>query len=262
MRSLIAVGLGVLVLLLCYCATRSVLARARGSGLARWRTNVRPERVAVVMVAVNFEPATVTKGAWARYCERHGYDFVCLDRADYDDASIGIAWWRVRLVHDLLAGGRYRAVMHVDADTVPVLPEVSVDDWMDARGTGETACYLSADKTSHGHSFGSVNFGVHILKRDTFCRDLLRRMWRQRYIRTKWPREQGCIEDELSSLRRHRPDLFDLKVDIAPYGEWQSFVPREALEGGSWVFHAAGWKQADMKAAFEQVLRRTTPGPS
>lgn len=235
-------------------------ANKKLAGLQKWAEGPPSHRIAVLMVDINFAPAKVSAPAWAAYCSRHGYDFVHFTDANYDDPSVGIAWWRVRIVHNLLASGRYSAVMHVDADTVPCRPELSIEEWMAAHGSRDTACWLSQDMPEHRpstHDFGTINFGVFVMKRDGFCRALLRRMWAQRFSRTEWPREQGCLEDELQIIWRRAPRRFLDKVYISSYGEMQHFSPEEALRRGVWVFHAPGYSHPDMYAAFEKVLNDT-----
>lgn len=204
-----------------------------------WLHLRRRRRCAILMVAVDFSPSEVTAPAWQAYADRHGYEFVLMDDAAYDDKALGIAWWRVRKMRDMLASGRYSAVMHVDADTVPVRPDVSIEQWMSSHGGADTSVWLSSDYTSHGHKFGSVNFGVFVMRPDSFCLNLLRSMWAERHQRTEWPREQGCAEDKLQRMYARDGARFHKHVHISKYGEMQHFLPRPAMRG-AWVFHAAG----------------------
>lgn len=197
------------------------------------------KRIAILMVAIDFAPARVTAPAWRAYAERHGYEFVLMDNAHYDDKALGVAWWRVRLMRDMLASGKYSAVMHVDADTVPMRPDVGIEHWMASHGGPDTSTWLSSDYAGHGHAFGSVNFGVFVMKADAFCLDLLSSMWAERHERTDWPREQGCAEDKLQEMYSRDRARFDRHVHISAYGEMQHFLPEDAVKK-AWVFHAAG----------------------
>lgn len=210
-------------------------------------------RIAVLMVAVNFAPAKVTAPVWQAYADRHGYEFVMMDDAAYDDTTFGIAWWRVRLVRDMLASGKYDAVMHVDADTVPVRPDISVEEWMRSHGGEDTSVWLSGDLGTRDH-IGSINFGVFVMKPDTFCLNLLESMWSERHARTTWPREQGCIEDKLEHIFTTRRDMFDKHVHISKYGEMQHFLPEQAMGGDSWVYHAAGRKEDEILSTMAAVM--------
>jgi hypothetical protein len=220
----------------------SIIAVTVLLSLALWlymRQRRRRGRCAILMVAIDFSPAEVTAPAWQAYADRHGYEFVLMDDAKYDDKALGVAWWRVRIVRDMLASGEYSAVMHVDADTVPVRPDITIEQWMASHGGPDTSMWLSSDYASHGHAFGSVNFGVFVMKADAFCMNLLKSMWGERYQRTEWPREQGCAEDKLQSLFAAKKSVFHRHVHISAYGEMQHFKPSTALQR-SWVFHAAG----------------------
>jgi hypothetical protein len=224
--------------------------------VARWAwftLRRRRPRVAILMVAIDFPPSKVTAPAWQAYADRHGYEFVLMDDAGYDDKSLGVAWWRVRLMRDMLAGGAYSAVMHVDADTVPVRPDVGVEQWMRSHGGPHTSAWLSSDYTSHGHKFGSVNFGVFVMKADAFCIGLLDSMWAERHQRTEWPREQGCAEDKLQHMFARERQVFDRHVHISAYGEMQHFDPETAMKG-AWVYHAAGRRIPAIMATLDDVM--------
>ena len=50
-------------------------------------------------------------------------------------------------------------------------------------------------------------------------------------------------------------ELRQSAIHIAPFGEFESFNPDQALSLGSWIFHTAGWAgKKDMEPAFRQVL--------
>ena len=63
----------------------------------------RTQPICVFMVNINFSPGAIASVAWKKYCKRHGYDFVELNDPSYDDASMGIAWWRIRALQELFA---------------------------------------------------------------------------------------------------------------------------------------------------------------
>ena len=175
-------------------------AAVSGSAGCNGTAVAQPARIAVVMVAVGFKLGHLTVPAWRRYAERHGYEFVLAEAAGYDSWLLGVTWWRVRLVHNLLASGRYDLVLHVDADSLPARPEISVGDWVGSHGGPDTVLWLSEDIGKRRHAFGNINFGVFLMRRDALVLRLLEHMWRQRWSRWLWPAEQGAIEDAVDEM--------------------------------------------------------------
>ena len=217
-----------------------------GRGMSQvWR---RTPKIAILMVAVNYEPADVSTPLWEMYCDRYGYDFIKVTDETYDDPEFGVAWWRVRKMRELL--NVYDVVMHVDGDAMPMRPDISITDWMKGHGTPSTVMWLSKDVGDDRHPFGSVNFGIFIMTSSDVCKRLLDIMWPQRFDRTVWPREQGCMEDEVQNIFATDREMYDSHIDIAEYGTMQDFTDPY---GGCWIFHAAGQRGDELM----QVMRDT-----
>ena len=220
----------------------------------------RIQPTCVFMVNINFSPGAVASVAWKKYCQRHGYDFVELDDPSYDDASLGVAWWRIRAVQELFAIEKYDVIMHVDADTVPITLDVSIQDHMSRSKRSETILWVSQDNIAGDNPyFESINFGVFIIKNSERNLQMLRDVWEERYSRTNWPREQGAIQDWLVKNVKSQQE-WDTYFHVSRYGDWQCFGiegPANARTGNftnsvdylvnvmmpttnAWIFHAVG----------------------
>jgi hypothetical protein len=176
----------------------------------------------VFIVNVNFTPGAVSVMAWQNYCRHHGYDLVELNDPFYEDVALGIAWWRIRALQELFALG-YDVIMHVDADTVPITLEVSVEDHMRRSERDTTIFWVSQDNLDGNYAyFESINFGIFIMKNDETNLRMLQDVWKERYQRKDWPREQGAICDWLVKAARSL-DAWNTSYHVSLYGDWQTF---------------------------------------
>jgi len=228
-----------------------VITRAPG-----FENIIRP--ICVFMVNINYSPGEIASMAWKKYCKHHGYDFVELKDPSYDDASIGIAWWRIRAIQELFAIEKYDVIMHVDADMVPITLNVSIQDHMSRSKSNETILWVSQDNLAGDHPyFESINFGVFIIKNTERNIQMLKDLWQERTSRTNWPREQGAIQDWLVKTVKTKEE-WDKHYHVSRYGDWQSFGiegPANARTGtftknvdylvnimvpttNAWIFHA------------------------
>lgn len=209
--------------------------------------------VAVLMINVGYPPGIYSRKMWKQYSKIHRYDFIELIDSDYDDKSIGIAWWRIRKVKELL--NKYEYVMHVDADMAPIDLSVSIDKFIKQKGSQNTIGWFSGE---HLHSrwnrgcnhFRGINFGVFILKDDSSNHKLLEEVWKERYSRTTWPREQGAIEDYL--CKNISTEHFNDRYVVIPVAQWQIMgtneddSPNDCLEKilqnkeQAWIYHGNG----------------------
>lgn len=233
----------------------------------------------VLMIAIDYPPAAVSRECWIQYCKQHNYNFVELVDSNYTKETMGIAWWRISAIMTLFKQHRYKYVMHVDADTVPLNLGISIDAHRKRSNSEDTVLWVSEDNLIRNKKyFNSINFGVFIIKNDQKTMKMLQDVWAERLVRNEWPREQGAIEDWLVK-NVHSQEEWNKYYHVSKYNTFQSFgmitdnyntwdpnmfsrdpqyVVQNAGKYGAWIFHAVMRPPENMISIFNRIKKTYT----
>jgi hypothetical protein len=184
-----------------------------------------PSEIAIVMVNINDPRGTYSVPLWQQYCEMHGYDFIELsDPLTFNKDLLHPSWWKIPLCKSVLSKGKYKFLVHVDADTLPVKLDKTIYNYIDPNDSSVFWICRESSGVKARMDFGSINAGVFILKNDPFVYKMLNKLWCKRHKTSiKWPWEQGAIENYISKSLKKHPG----KVNILDYDTLQSFYLKE-----------------------------------
>lgn len=175
------------------------------------RTNKSSFKVAVATVCVG---ESYTYDVWpgmqskARYCHKHGYDFI-ISRKKLDD-KLPIVWSKIMLIQDLLENG-YDMVYYADADVVITNPTKKIEKFFEKEAG---SILVTVD-------INGLNIGNMLVANRPGARKILQMVMdlKEYHYHSPWYEQAS-----LASILRNNADLSTKEISICNKNNFNSYI--------------------------------------
>jgi len=184
-----------------------------------------------------------------KYCEKHGYDFICLEESL--DSSRHPAWSKIKLCEKVLSIGKYQWVFWTDADSLFMDFATKLEEFID-----EDYNFIVGRESTY------VNTGQFFLKNSPESFDFLKDIYEMtEFIDTYGWWEQGSIVKLLEENEEYRAaaKLVSNRLFNSFYFSHRWAGKEEYYQRGDFIIHFVGVKDpvilASLLASYSRRAR-------
>jgi len=208
------------------------------------------------------------------YANKHGYDYFFRDgnisgdnfidrNADKALYQLGLYWQKITAVKDVLATGKYKWVMWIDADAVFTNTDQKIEDFLKTWAKDTTDFIVAPDNTAN-REYDRINLGVFLIRNTPWSEKLLKDTTAlyPYYKNLKTP-EQTAVQDLIyeyaylnfrgdaiflpSQKRSYNNELLVPQAKVVPQKALNAFYITSSQNNARWsendfVAHVAGGK--------------------